>query len=320
MNVPRSILRAQRVVRIPRNPTPIRRYATENAKPAASGAVTGGLVGGLAAFGVGYAFYHFSGAKTAVQTAKQAKSYVDSTISAAKLELPEKMPRTDEAIQMLQDTANRYAMFIPGGRGYVDSVFQDLKAIRKRHGDEVDKIIREAYEDLREVSSKGVSLDAAGEAVDVLANHASKLYAIAGDAAEDILENHPDLKKKVGGSSEQIKKFSEQYGQEAKKQLDEVRGHVRDITKNGLNWETLEKIQKLIIEKTGEIKEQGQDAVKRGAEEAKPLLDNVDPKIKKFVQDNMQSFKDGNIMEAIDAVNKAISSKDTKPLEEFIKK
>lgn len=37
------------------------------------------------------------------------------------------------------------------------------------------------------------------------------------DAAEDVLENHPQLKEKLGGSADQLKQLGEQIGPKAKK-------------------------------------------------------------------------------------------------------
>jgi len=305
------------------------------------GAVGGGLVGGGAVLAVLYGYYHFSGVKTAVQTAQSAKGYVDDALNKFKLQLPDKPQNANDAISILKDTAGKYAAFIPGGRGYVDSAFKDVEAIRKNHGQEVDNIAQDAYNDLRKISAQGINLDSAGKVFDVLANHLSRLYDVAGDAAEDILENHPELKEKYGGSKEQLKKFSEKYRDEATKQVKEVQGQVQDIFKNGLDWSAVQKIQKLIedltekskqagnelskqaTEKGGEAlqqaKKQGGDALQQAKKQGESFLSSS-PQIKKLLEDNSDALKNVSITEVMEKVQEAVSSGNTKPLEEYVKK
>jgi F0F1-type ATP synthase membrane subunit b/b' len=318
-----------------------RRYASEATKAGGMGAVGGGLVGGGAVLAVLYGYYHFSGVKTAVQTAQSAKGYVDDALNKFKLQLPDTPSNANDALSILKDTATKYAAFIPGGRGYVDSAFKDVEAIRKNHGSEVDKIVQDAYNDVRKISSEGVSLDSAGKVFDVLANHLTRLYDVAGDAAEDILENHPELKEKYGSSKEQIQKFSEQYRGEATKQLKEVRGQVQDIFKTGLDWQAVGKIQQLVEdliekgkkagnevskqanEKGGEAlkqaKQQGSEALNSAKQQGESLLSSS-PQIKKFLEENSDALKNVSISEVLEKVQEAASSGDIKPLEEYVKK
>ena len=142
-----------------------------------------------------YAWYHFSGAKASLQTAKQAKGYVDSAVDSLKVKFNETTPGTNDALNTLREAANKYASFIPGGRDYVDRAFKDLDSIRTKHSGEVDQIVSEAYGELRNVSKKGISLETAGDTVNVLSKHLQRLLSLAGDAAEDILNNHPQLKE-----------------------------------------------------------------------------------------------------------------------------
>lgn len=102
--IPRTALRTtQRAVRVNRNA--IRRNArfestTSKVTPdtaagsgGASGAITGGLAGGGAALLAVYGWYHFSGTKSAVQTAKQTKAYVDSATESLKVSGPKQHTR-----------------------------------------------------------------------------------------------------------------------------------------------------------------------------------------------------------------------------------
>ena len=85
-----------------------------------------------------YGWYHFSGAKTFVNTAHAAKSKVDTAFKKS----TENAPAPNEALQWLRQTATSYAAFVPGAKSYVDSAFDDLDAIHKKHGSEVDKIAK----------------------------------------------------------------------------------------------------------------------------------------------------------------------------------
>ncbi|KAL8987363.1 MAG: hypothetical protein Q9169_008709, partial [Polycauliona sp. 2 TL-2023] len=215
-----------------------------------SGALVGGLAGGAIALGGGYAWYHFSvtpGAKTIVNTAHETKN----TLTRYTQQFKESKPEPAEAIKWLRSTARSYAAFIPGARGYVDTFFDDLDAIHRKHGKEVDSIVTEAYNELKEnVSSEGMSISAAQKAWDILQKYMKRIGDLAGDASEDILNNHPALKDKVGGNIDQLKQMGENYGPEAKKQIEETWNQVGDIIKGGIGVGTIPQIQSLIQDKT----------------------------------------------------------------------
>jgi hypothetical protein len=89
--------------------------------------------------------------------------------------------------------------------------------VRKRHGPEVDNIVSEAYGELRDASKNGMNLQTAGQVYQTLMKHVQRLLELGKDAAEDVLENHPQLKDKLGGSADQLKQLGEQIGPKAKK-------------------------------------------------------------------------------------------------------
>ena len=318
MQSTRAAARAQRALRF--NSHAYRRqirFASESAKPqtpAGSGAITGGLVGGGAALAVGYAWYHFSGASSAVQTAKQAKNYADSATDVLKVKFEEKTPNTDDALQTLRETANKYAAFVPGGRSYVDSAFRDVDSIRQQHGAEVDKIVRELYDELRDVSKQELSLTTLSNAGSVLSKHLQRIFALAGDAAEQILDNHPQLKEKVGGSADQLRQLGERLGPQAKQEVDETWKEVNEIVQKGIQADTVENIRKLVQEKSEKIEQIGERAFD---EQIKPLLDQS-PKVKQVAEENLQTLKQGNMMQIVSMVRSAVSSGHTGDLEKYI--
>jgi hypothetical protein len=277
-------------------------------------ALSGGLAGATAAVITGYAWYHFSGTKSIVNTAQQTKSYFDS----ATQKLTENAPKPNEALKWLRQVSTYYAGFVPGASGYIDTAFNDLDKIHEKHKDEVDEIVNNAYKELKSVSKKGVSMQTAQETWEVLQKYIQQIGELAGDAAEDILDNHPEIKKKVGGSLDQLKSMSNEYGPEAKKQVDEMWGQVSDVVKTGFTAESAMKIQKIIQEKVEAVKKMGDEAWKKGMEQAKPLLEK-NPKIKELVEKNKDALMKGNFKELFDRVKKAVESGDTADLEKYVK-
>jgi ElaB/YqjD/DUF883 family membrane-anchored ribosome-binding protein len=209
-------MRAARAAKAPKH---IRLQSTSAPPPSASGALTGAVAGGATAFALGYGWYHFSGTKKVVNTAQQAHSYMQSTQEQFKKQFQEKAPEPNEALKWLRQVSTYYAGFLPGASGFVNTTFDDLDRIRDKHGDEVDKIVSEAYDELKKISQKGdLSLQTAQQAWEVLQKHISRIAELAGDAAEDIINNHPKLKEAVGDNLSKIKQYGDAYGPEAKKQ------------------------------------------------------------------------------------------------------
>jgi len=323
MYTTRAIARSSRAVRV--NAAPIRRNvrfqsdsaaskaSSSAASPAAIGAGAG-VVGGLVGF---YIMYQLSGAATAANTARQVKSYVDGAGSSLKATFQETTPDANEAIEFLRETGNKYARWLPGGREYVDKVFQDIEIIRKRHGNEVDDIVREAYGELRDVSKQGMNLQTMSSTWDVLSKHLQRLTSLAGDAAQDILNNHPQLKEKLGGSFDNLKQLGDQLGPEAKKQVDETWKEINDIVKEGLNFSSAERIYKLVQDKQKQIQKMGSQAFEKGYEKLQPTLDKA-PQVKKLVEENKDALTSGNFAELSSAVTAAVSSGSTLDLEKYI--
>ena len=74
----------------------------------------------------------------------------------------------------------------------------------------MDDIVADAYHKLKGITKeKGISLDTAGEAVNVLSETMSKIMALAGGAGEEIMKNHPQLKQQLGGNIDQLKELGD---------------------------------------------------------------------------------------------------------------
>jgi len=289
--------------------------ATAGKSSTDSPAVVGAISGAAAAITVGYIFYRTSGVRDIVKAGKTTKEYVNSATKKIK----ETTPEPNEALQWLRNAAQSYAAFIPGAKGYVDSAFDDLDAIREKHGDEVDKIVREAYDETRSVLSNGdVSLVTAHKTWEVLSKHMSRIADLAGDSAQQILDNHPQLKEKVGGNWDKLKEYGDQYGPEAKKEIDRTWQQINDVVKTGLSPSNIEKIRNIVQEKVDKMKKLGDEAWKKGMEQAKPYLDK-NPKVKELIEQNADALKSGDVQQLYQRIKTAVEKGDTGDLESYVK-
>lgn len=317
---PRMAFRSTRALRL-RQPVRlnqrqnIRFQSTEGAKQGGSnGAIAGGIVGGGVALFTGFLFYHFSGARGIVNSVHSAKATADSAFQKTTKYTPE----PGQATQWLRETVESYTKFIPGASTYVDTAFDDLEKIRSKHGEEVDKIVREAYDQMKGVTKSGFTADSASQAWEILQDTFVRIGKLAGDASEDILNNHPNLKEKFGGKFQQLKQMGDQYGPEAKKQVDETWEEVQNILKSGFSVTSVTKIQKLVQDKSEELKKYGDQAWQKGIEQAKPLLDKS-PQIKELVENNKEKLLKGDVSQLWEKLQDATKSGNTDDLQSFVK-
>ncbi|KAF2855737.1 hypothetical protein T440DRAFT_464116 [Plenodomus tracheiphilus IPT5] len=288
--------------------------STSNAGTGTHAAV-GAASGAAAAVLVGYIAYRQSGVRDVVSAAQTTKSYVNSATSKIK----EQTPEPNEALAWLRNAAQSYAAFIPGAKKYVDSAFDDLDAIREKHGDEVDKIVREAYDEMREILNKGdMSLVTAHKTWDVITKHMSRIGELAGDASQQIMENHPQLKQKLGGNFDKLKEYGDKYGPEAKKEVDRTWQQISDVIKTGVSASNIEKIKSIVQEKVEKLKKLGDEAWDKGMEQAKPYLDK-NPQVKKLVEENADALKGGDVQQLYERVKSAVEKGDTGDLESYVK-
>ncbi|KAL8865300.1 MAG: hypothetical protein Q9174_006961 [Haloplaca sp. 1 TL-2023] len=255
------------------------------------------------------------GTKTLVNTAHEAKA----TFNKYSQQVSQSSPEPAEALKWLRDTARSYTFFVPGARGYIDTFFDDIDAIHKKHGKEVDSIVAEAYKELKEaIGSEGVTVTSAQKTWNIFEKYAKRLGDLAGDATDDILNNHPALKKQVGGNIDQLKRMGDRYGPEAKKQIDETYHQIGDILKNGITASTIPQIQSLVQDKAQKVQELGNKLWDQGMEKAKPYLDKS-PQVKKLIEDNKEQLKQGNAHELAKKIEEGVQSGNTDSLEEYVR-
>ncbi|KAK9413552.1 hypothetical protein SUNI508_11874 [Seiridium unicorne] len=286
---------------------------------AGSSHIGAGVAGGLAAATVLYGAYYFSPSGKVSRTINKTVMEANSKYKEAAQKIQQTTPNADETISYLKNFCYSYVAWVPGGRQYVDMAFKDIETIRKNHREEADELLNDAYKQFQNLSKSGLSIETASKAAEVLADLSKKVGSLAGDAFTDIIDNHPQLKDKFGGSIDQLKQMSDQYGPEAKKQVDETWSQVRDVLAGGLTAANLDKVRKLVQEKVEQVKKLGDEAWKKGLEQAKPYLDK-NPKVKELIEKNADALKQGNAKELFDQAKKAVESGDTGDIEGYVNK
>ncbi|KAK1708447.1 hypothetical protein CaCOL14_009383 [Colletotrichum acutatum] len=312
-----TLPRATRAVRAPRQQLRFQSTTTSSSTGGSSSHFGAGVAGGLAGAGIFYALYSFTPAGRAASKVNKAAKEAEKKYTAAAQKLQENTPSTDEAIDYIKQFAYSYVGWIPGGRSYVDSAFNDFETVRKNHKEEADKIVDDAYKQFQEVAKAGLSLEAVHKAYEVLADITQKLASLGGDAIGDIVDNHPQLKEKLGGNIDQLKDLGDKYGPEAKKQVDETWKQVKDVLAGGFTAGNFDKVRKLIEEKIQQVQKLGDEAWKKALEEAKPYLDK-NPKVKELIEKNADALKKGNAKELFEKAKKATESGDLGGLESYV--
>lgn len=302
----------------PKTGRPNARFQSTSQDQASGGtnsALVGGIAGGAVAFGAGYVWYQVSGAKAAVSTVKETQNYADSL----KQGIIKSAPEPDKALQWFRDTTKSYAAFIPGARGHIDALFDDLETVKGKHGSEFDSIIRDAYAEMKDLSKKGgANVDTAFQGLQILQKHLNRLLDLSGDAAEDIINNHPKIKDKLGGSFDQLKEMGDAYGPQAKEEVNRTWQQITDIIKGGAGTASVEEIRKLVQEKRDKLQKLGDEAWQRGMDEYKQYLDK-NPKVKELVENNADALKKGDFSKLWGLVKDSASSGKTDEVEKYVK-
>ena len=156
--------------------------------------VTGGLVGCAAGaailLGVGI-WYDFSGAESAILTAKAAKLCVDNLTEELITSLKAGTYSADEALDMLRRTTLAYASTIPEGAPFVERIFREIDMVRKQRGREVDKVVAETYAELSKAGVRGAT---SAEMRTIVVRQLMKLSNFASKATQDVVARNPKLR------------------------------------------------------------------------------------------------------------------------------
>ncbi|GKU19654.1 unnamed protein product [Fusarium langsethiae] len=312
-----SVPRAARATRAPRRQVRFQ-STTSTSSSSSSMHLASGIAGGFIGSALFFGIYSYTPAGRAVSSVNKVALEASKKYDAATKKLQEKTPNADQAVNYIKEFAYSYVGWIPGGRAYVDAAFQDWEKVRENNKEEADKLVNDAYKQFQDLSKSGLSMETASKAYDVIADLCKKVASLAGDAMSDIIDNHPQVKEKLGGNVDQLKELGDKYGPEAKKRVDETWKQVKDIFAGGFSASTISKARKLIEEKVEEIKKLGDKAWKKGLEEAKPYLDK-NPKVKELIEKNADALKQGNAAELFKRAKSAAESGDLGDLEKYVK-
>ncbi|KAL2148063.1 hypothetical protein VTI28DRAFT_119 [Corynascus sepedonium] len=292
--------------------------STTGGSSSSSSHFASGVAGGMAGAGLLYGIYLMTPTGKMTRKINKAAKEADNKYQQAAATLKSKTPSTDEAVEKLKNFCYSYVAWVPGGRQYVDAAFDDLAAIRESHGDEVDKIVSETYGEFQDIARMGLSLEAASKAYDALLNLAKKVASLSGSAADQILERHPQLNDKVGGSIKQLKEMGAQYGPEARKLVDETWSQINDVLSSGFSAESADKVRKIVQERTEQVRKAGDEFWEKGLEQAKPYLDKS-PRLKELVTNNSDLLKKGNVTELFKQLKSLGEGGDAGKVEEYVK-
>jgi len=165
-----------------------------------------------------------------------------------------------------------------------------------------------------------MSFAAAAKGWEILQKYMQSIADLAGDAGQDILNNHPALKAKVGDNLDQLKQMGDKYGPEAKKQVEETTQQIKDIMKNGMRVDSIPKIQSLLQDKMRKVQDMGGKLWDESFEKAKPYLDKS-PQVKEMIEKNKDALKNsGSVQELYNKIKDAVTSGSTDSLKQYIDK
>lgn len=276
------------------------------------------MAGGVASVGLFYMMYSYSAAGKMHSAISNTATEANKTYEQAAKKLQEKTPDADQTYSYVKEFCYSYVGWLPGGRQYVDTAFKELETVREKNKKEADQLVNDAYKQFQDLAKSGLSLETARKAYDMLADLSQKLASLAGNSIGDLMDNHPKLKEQLGGNVDQLKQLGEQYGPEAKKQVDETWQQLSDIFKSGFSAASVEKARKLIQEKTEQVKKLGDEGWKKGLEQAKPYFDKY-PQAKKLLEENEDALKQGNTTELFKSLSTAFEKKDMSGFEDYVK-
>ncbi|PSR81194.1 hypothetical protein PHLCEN_2v6529 [Hermanssonia centrifuga] len=262
--------------------------STQSAPSGVGPYIAAGAAGGTFVLLGGYTYYHFSGAKQAVDATKNIQVYYKQ----AKDTISEKAKNPSEALLHLRSIVKSYAGIVPGVSSYIDSSFDTIEELHEKHGEDLDQILNGAYEDImnvvKDVKSPDGGVDAATTAklVDVLRKRLSELNDLGKKAGLDVVGKlevkYPQVASTLESSYGELKSLAERSGPEAKKFVEDSIKEVKDIVSSDTTPEALNRAKDLVQSKSKQLKEM---VWNRALEEAKSK-----PEIKELLNQYKDTF------------------------------
>lgn len=246
-----------------------------------------------------YAWYHLSGTSKVVDDARTVQKKIDAAKQAT--------PSPSAAASFIRSVLESQLSAIPGAK----AAFAKFDELADSHGDEFANIISETYNELWAVLEKGGDNNAQ-KVTEILTKRGKQLKNLSVDAGEQILEEYPQVREKLGGAFQEVQGWADQYGPEAKKQANEVYDEVKKILEAGVSVEGLTRVKKLVDEKKEEVKKLGSKAAKesyeKGEKQVQEALKNY-PEVKKVLEQYKDKITGGGIsVAAIPTIFKQISN------------
>ncbi|KAI1075501.1 hypothetical protein F5B20DRAFT_585296 [Whalleya microplaca] len=291
--------------------------SSKNAGSSNSQYFAAGIAGGVAAATVLYGTYLLTPSGQVQRKINKGVREASNKYEEASKKLQGSTPNVDEALNYIREFCYSYVGWVPGGRQYVDAAFKDVETLRQKHRNEVNQTISDAYSQFQDLSRSGLSMDTVSKAYEILTDLSKKLGSLGSDAAMDILDNHPQIKQRFGGSIDHLKQMGEDYGPEAKKQVDQTWEQVKEIMGGGISAGNLDKVRRLIQEKVDQVKKLGDEAWKKGLEQAKPYLEK-NPKVKELIEKNEDALKQGNATELFKRAKSAVETGDMGEFKDYV--
>ncbi|KAJ4498374.1 hypothetical protein C8R41DRAFT_864842 [Lentinula lateritia] len=147
--------------------------------------MTGGVIGGLAVFGAGYTYYHFSGIKRAVDVSKQSSVYLEQTKQSI-------VKHSNEALDYLRQLMKSSVAVVPGSGMAVDILFDSVGQIFEEHREEASAILAKAQEEVESIIKQKDQLTNAQQAAQVMAvvgKHMNEIGRLGAKASGPLLQS-----------------------------------------------------------------------------------------------------------------------------------
>ncbi|GAO47545.1 hypothetical protein G7K_1750-t1 [Saitoella complicata NRRL Y-17804] len=245
-----------------------------------------------------------------------AKGVSEDTASQAFELIQEKLSQIYElAGEAGQDVFGPLLKEHPELKAGVEGGLSQLRSLSEKAGPEAKKIVDETYSELKDLVGKGVTPASIASAVALIARQVSKAKELAPDAldadklwqqaqekAKPYLEKVPDLKKLLDDNAETIKAVG---GPDAEKLVQEIYAKAEEISKKGLNKDSISDLQSFITERASTASSIASKAGTNALSQAKELYKQVPdiaelqklgkehgPEVKKIVEEGWGEVKE----------------------------
>ncbi|CAL1706825.1 unnamed protein product [Somion occarium] len=251
----------------------------------------------MVVLGAIYSYYHFSGAKKAVESAKSAHQYFQQTTQSIK----EKAPKNpNEVIEFIRRVAKSQLGLIPGASSYVDSTLDTLDDLRETHGDDVNSILTDTYNEIQDIlqgKDSGADLQTGMKIIIVVKQRMGELNEVARKAGKDAWgkfeEKNPQMAQVLGSRYYELREMAGRSGPETKKIFEETSQEVKDILSKGSTPDAIKQAQSLVKDKSSQIHDLAQKTSQKtwdkAVQQAGPYLEKL-PEIKQLVSENASKF------------------------------